>query len=199
MEAPVVVIDNGTGYLKTGLSTSIKPDFTIPTLVGRPMLRYAQLIEDVELQPIMIGDEILPVRSMLDLTHPMKEGIIQNEEDLVLLWEYVFLKKLKIPTDEMKNRRVLLTEAPLNPNKNKIKMAEILFERNGIGMMNIEPQAKLTLFCEGLESGMVLDSGDGVTHCIPITDFTILHHNILRLNIAGRHITNYLTKLLQLK
>ena len=65
--------------------------------------------------------------------------------------------------------------------------------------MNIEPQAKLTLICEGLTSGIVLDSGDGVSHCIPIFGNSILTHNIKRLNVAGRHITNYLTRLLQLK
>ena len=65
--------------------------------------------------------------------------------------------------------------------------------------MNIEPQAKLTLICEGLTSGIVLDSGDGVSHCIPVYDNAILNHHIQRLNVAGRHITNYLTRLLQLK
>ena len=65
--------------------------------------------------------------------------------------------------------------------------------------MNIEPQAKLTLICEGLTSGIVLDSGDGGSHWIPIFDNSILTHHIKRLNVAGRHITNYLTRLLQLK
>jgi actin-related protein 2 len=69
----------------------------------------------------------------------------------------------------------------------------------GVGYFNIEPQAKLSLLCEGLESGIVLDSGDGVTHVIPIFSNTILHHQIKRLNIAGRHITDYLIRLLQLK
>ena len=78
-------------------------------------------------------------------------------------------------------------------------MAQILFEKMGIGALNIEPQAKLTLFCEGSMDGIVLDSGDGVTHCIPIYNGAILHHHIKRCNIAGRHITDYLTRLLQIK
>jgi actin-related protein 2 len=55
------------------------------------------------------------------------------------------------------------------------------------------------VFAEGLDTAMVLDSGDGVTHCITIVDTYILHNNIKRLNIAGRHITEYLIRLLQLK
>ena len=78
-------------------------------------------------------------------------------------------------------------------------MLDILFEKLGVNMINIEPQAKLTLFCEGGESGIILDSGDGVSHTIPISNGYIQHHNIKRLNIAGRHITDYLTRLLQVK
>jgi len=93
----------------------------------------------------------------------------------------------------------MLTEAPLNPLKNKQIMAEICFEKLGVDAFNIEPQAKLSLMCEGMDTGIVLDSGDGVTHCIPIYSHHILHHQIKRSNIAGRHITDYLIRLLQLK
>ena len=198
MSSPVIIIDNGSGYIKAGLSTSQYPDITMPALIGRPMLRYAEQLEDIKLKPIMIGDEVTPVRSLLELTYPMKEGIIQNDEDMDRLWTYTIKEKLN-QKDDLRNRKVLLTEAPSNPNKNKEKMCEILFEKLGVGFTNIEPQAKLTVFAEGLETAMVLDSGDGVTHCIPIVDTYIMHHNIKRLNIAGRHITDYLIRLLQLK
>ena len=78
-------------------------------------------------------------------------------------------------------------------------MAEIVFEKLGFGYFNIETQAKLTLYCEGLQTGIILDSGDGVTHCIPIFEDYILPQNIKRLDIAGKHITEYLIKLLQMK
>lgn len=196
---PVIVLDNGSGYLKGGLSTSSEPDFTIPALVGRPMLRYAENIEEVELKELMIGDEVTPVRSLLELSHPIKEGIIQNTEDMAYLWDYAINTKLGINTDDYKDRRVLLTEAPNNPTANRVAMAEILFESLNVGSFNIEPQAKLSLFTEGSETGLVFDSGDGVSHCIPIFSSNILHHNIKRLNVAGRHITEYLIRLLQRK
>ena len=44
-----------------------------------------------------------------------------------------------------------------------------------------------------------MDSGDGVTHVIPVFENYLLTHQIKRLDVAGRHITNYLTKLLQIK
>jgi actin-related protein 2 len=197
-EAPVIVFDNGSGYLKAGLSTDETPSITMPALIGRPMLRYAEKLEEIELKPIMIGDEVVPVRSLLELTYPMKEGIIVNGDDMATLWDYCIKEKLHLK-DDLKDRKILLTEAPSNPNDNKKKMAEIVFEKLGIGYFNIEPQAKLTLFCEGLETGIILDSGDGVSHCIPIATSYLLHHQIKRLDIAGRHITEYLIKLLQIK
>ena len=199
MKDPIIIFDNGSGYLKAGFSTSQKPDVTIPALVGRPMLRYAEQLNEVELKPLMIGDEIIPVRSLLELSYPITEGIIENEDDMFLLWNYCLTQKLNIKEDELKNKTILLTEAPGNPLKNKVKMMQILFEKLEVSRMNIEPQAKLTLICEGLTSGIVLDSGDGVSHCIPVFDNSILTHHIKRLNVAGRHITNYLTRLLQLK
>ena len=195
---PVIVFDNGSGYLKAGLSNIEVPTVTMPALIGRPMLRYAEKLENIELKPIMIGDEVVPVRSLLELTYPMKEGIIENAEDMSILWDYCIQKKLGVNGD-LKDRKILLTEAPENPNDNKKKMGELVFEKLGFGYFNIEPQAKLTLFCEGLETGIILDSGDGVTHCIPIFEMYILHHQIKRLDIAGRHITDYLIKLLQMK
>ena len=199
MSEPVIVFDNGSGYLKAGLSNKETPMFTLPALIGRPMLRYKQKIENVELKPLMIGDEVTPVRSMLELSYPMEEGIIKNAEDMKLLWDYVLNIKLGIKKDDFKDRKLLMTEAPNNPDRNKEVMAEILFEKLGIGYFNIEPQAKMTLYAEGEETGVVLDSGDGVTHVIPIFSNYLLTHQIKRLDIAGRHITNYLTRLLQMK
>lgn len=52
---------------------------------------------------------------------------------------------------------------------------------------------------EGNTTGAVLDSGDGVSHVIPVYEGMIQMDNIKRLNIAGRHVTQYLIKLLMLR
>ena len=201
---PVVVLDNGSGYLKAGFSDQKTPQICIPALVGRQLLRYGEKIEMKLLEgdgpkykEIMIGDEVIPYRSLLELTYPIDEGIIRNPDDLFKLWEYALMNKLKI--EDPSESKVLVTEAPLNPIANKRTICEILFEQLGVKAMNIEAQAKCSLFCEGIDSGVVLDSGDGVTHCIPISEGNILRFNIERLDLAGRHITQYLIRLLQRK
>ena len=215
----VIVLDNGSGYLKAGYSNQTSPDICIPALVGREILRYGekidlnkiketkkkseqkklikQMIKERHLKEIMIGDEIVGFRSLLELSHPVTEGIITDEEDLFKLWDYTLTQKMGI--EDPSEKKIIVTEAPLNPISNKIKIFEILFEKIGVGAINIEPQAKCSLFAEGIDTGIVLDSGDGVTHCIPVSDGAILKHNIERMDIAGRHITEYLVRLLQKK
>ena len=155
------------------------------------------MIKERHLKEIMIGDEIVGFRSLLELSHPVTEGIITDEEDLFKLWDYTLTQKMGI--EDPSEKKIIVTEAPLNPISNKIKIFEILFEKIGVGAINIEPQAKCSLFAEGIDTGIVLDSGDGVTHCIPVSDGAILKHNIERMDIAGRHITEYLVRLLQKK
>lgn len=48
----------------------------------------------------------------------------------------------------------------------------------------------------GLSSGVVVDSGDGVTHVIPVYESTVLNHHIKRLDVAGRDVTRNLIALL---
>jgi actin-related protein 2 len=91
-----IILDNGSGYLKAGWSTDTIPTFTIPALVGRPMLRYEENIESFQIKPIMVGDEVIPVRSMLEIKHPMREGIIQDREEMELLWKYALFDKVSI-------------------------------------------------------------------------------------------------------
>lgn len=78
-------------------------------------------------------------------------------------------------------------------------MAEIMFEQFQIGKIQYGMQALMSLIAEGLTTAMLLDSGDGVTHCIPVFDGNIMVHSFERLDLAGRHITNQLVKLLHMR
>ena len=83
------------------------------------------------------------------------------------VWSYLFASKMKI---DPAGKRVLLTEAPLNPKENRQHMMEVMFETYGFGGMQVGLQAMLTLYAQGLLTGVVLDSGDGVTHVVAVYD-----------------------------
>merc|ERR1719333_46998 len=110
-----------------------------------------------------------------------------------LLWEKTFIDFLDVNPQE---HWVLLTEPPYNPKPNREKMVETMFETFGVPSLNVSIQGVLALLGQGRTTGLVLDSGEGVTHTIPIFDGFGLPHCINRLDLAGRELNTLLAKLL---
>lgn len=192
----VVVCDNGTGFVKCGFAGANFPASIFPSMIGRPILRSEEKFENVQLKDIMVGDEAQKLRTMLQITYPLENGIVRNWDDMNHVWDYTFHEKLKIQPKECK---IMLTEAPMNPQVNRKKMIEVMFEKYGFKSCYIAIQAVLTLYAQGLLTGVVVDSGDGVTHVVPVYEGFSLPHLIKRLDVAGRDVTRYLIKLLLLR
>lgn len=194
---PCVVCDNGTGFVKVGYAGQNFPTAIFPSMIGRPILRAEESIsEAIELKDIMCGDEAAAVRQTLEIQYPVENGIVRNWDDMEHLWNYTFYEKMQIRPNEFK---ILLTEPPQNPVKNREKLIEKMFETYEFGAANVSVQAMLTLYAQGLLTGVVVDTGDGVTHVVPVYEGYVPQHLIRRLDVAGRHVTSYLIKLLMLR
>ncbi len=84
---------------------------------------------------------------MLQISYPMENGIVKKWDDMQHLWDYTFYEKMKVDTV---GRKILLTEPPMNPLKNREQMCEVMFERYQFGGVYVAIQAVLALYAQGM-------------------------------------------------
>eukprot|EP01083_Nonionella_stella_P272599 924495_1 len=187
---PVVIIDNGSGVMKVGLSGGDLPSHVFPSVVGRP--RHKGVMVGFHSGPY-VGEEAQCKRGILSLKHPVEHGIVNNWDDAVHIWHHAFYNELRIAPEQ---HTVLLTETALNPRANREKMTQIMFETFNTPAFYVANQAILSLFAGNKLNGVVIESGYTRTRITPCYEGIALRHAFEGLDFGGQEVTDYLMDLL---
>ncbi|SHN10232.1 actin beta/gamma 1/actin [Pseudomonas asturiensis] len=186
LSGKAVIIDMGSGFTKVGFAGDKSPKAVFPTVVGRPKAATG-------LKTVYVGDEALSGGEALDLRNPVKFGVVNNSDDFEKLIEYVFSTALKI---EKEKQPVLLTESPLPPKANREYITQIMFESHCCTAFYLAKDANLSLYASGRTTGIVVDIGDDMTCVAAVFEGFMYPHTVLKREVGGRDLTNYLAQLL---
>lgn len=174
---------------------------------------------------VLCGDELVGLRGSAELTYPIQNGVLHNMEAMQELWDYVLCQRLprvlsasggnstsqsRTSREEdnsaaaavdsglawWENRPLLLTESPNLAMKQRCDMMELFFEEYRVGVIQSTPQGILSLFANGAERGVVVECGEGLTHCTPVFDGFVLTTAQRRVDLGGRAVTEHLAQLL---
>ncbi|KAF9353231.1 Actin, aortic smooth muscle [Mortierella sp. AD094] len=184
-EFPAVVIDNGSGWMRAGLANNEAPRTVFPNVLGR--LRHYSSAS-------YIGHEAVLRRGILTLKYPIEGGIITNWDTMENIWLETFYNELRVSPEE---HSVLLTETPLTPRVNREKMTQSMFETFCVPAIYVSNTAVLSMYASGRTTGIVLESGYGTTHAVPIYEGYSLPRNVRRNDVTGLDLTDYLSKILR--
>eukprot|EP01046_Picozoa_sp_COSAG06_P090492 COSAG06_NODE_36812_length_442_cov_1.236152_1_plen_147_part_11 len=109
------------------------------------------------------------------------------------IYHHTFYNVLRVAPEE---HPVLLTEPPLKPKANREKTTQIMMETFNAPAFFLANTAVLSLCASGRTTGIVLESGDGVTHAVPVYEGHALPHATRRLELGGRDLTEHMMKML---
>ena len=127
---------------------------------------------------------------------PIRDGVIIDWEAMESVWDYAFKKCLNIQPED---HSVIMTEGALTPKQNREQITKIMFERFNVPCLYTSSQEVCALYASGKTSGLVLDSGDGVTHAAPIFEGYQIPYATQKMPMAGKELTEYLAQLLNEK
>ncbi|CBY19804.1 unnamed protein product [Oikopleura dioica] len=183
----------GSGMIKAGFAGEQAPRALFASVVGRVKGDVPIMAGIGDPKGFYVGDVAQQKRGILALRYPIENGIVGNWDDMEAVWHHTFFNELRVDPED---HGVLLTDAPLNPKANREKMAEVMFEKFGVKWLNVSLQAVLSLYSTGRTTGIIADSGAGVTHLVPIFDGYGIDRAVSRVNLAGRELTMFMRTLL---
>lgn len=162
------------------------------SVVGEP--KHAKVMVGATESGTYVGERAEEYRGVLRLRYPVDHGKVRRWEDMAQVWTHMYASLQGV---ESHVHPVLLTEPPCNPRRVRERAAEVFFEQFNVPAFYVSMQAVLSLYASGQTTGLVVDSGDGVTHVVPVFRGFALSNAVQRIDLGGRDVTERLRALLR--
>ncbi|MFX0037909.1 MAG: zinc ribbon domain-containing protein [Promethearchaeota archaeon] len=187
-----IIIDIGSAYVKIGFAGEPGPRFIFPCITGTE--KYKSVMVDVSARSIYVGNDVSRMRGVLKIKHPISRAEIMDWESYYEILNYIFYSLLRV--EDLTQYPVLYCEPPFMHKETKEYIARLFFETHQVNSLIMMPTPLLSLFSVGLTTGLVIESGDGLTWTVPIINGTIVQHAVQKLPLAGIDINQNLKNLL---
>jgi actin-related protein len=189
-----IIIDIGSGLMKTGFGGEDGPRNIFNSIVGIP--KMAGLKVGMEQKERYVGGEAISNLEFMNFFPPVQRGKVVDWDKFETLMHYLLYNQIEVVPEEMS---VLVTEPPLSSKENRATLSEMLFEKFNVEKCHMANSSMLGLFAYGKTSGIVVDSGFNITTTVPVYEGFPLQYSSLKINLGGEDLSLKLLELIKNK
>ena len=188
-----IIIDLGSSEIKAGFLGNPPEIKRLPNIIGENLCKINPSIIN---KPHYISSECEQYYSDLSIRNPIQRGNFINEDDIPLIFEYIF-SQLGLNPEQIKEHPLLITEPLNNKYSNSENISQILFEKMNIPALIFAKQPLLSLISTGYSTGIVLESGSDITQSCVSYEGYLIENSCLRFDYGGKDVSNTLNILLK--
>ena len=185
-----IIIDLGSSEIKSGFYGNSSPSLRFKNIIGESFTKKKLEKEHY------ISSECDKYYDNLLIRYPIQRGVFVNEEDIQLIFEYIFTQ-MGLNPEQIKHHPLLISEPINNIFSNSEKIAEILFEKMNIPGLIFAKQPLLSLISTGYSTGAILESGSDITQSCVSYEGYLIENSFLRFDYGGKDVTDTLRILIE--
>ncbi|KAI8907383.1 actin family [Gorgonomyces haynaldii] len=170
-----IVFDIGSSLTKVGFAGEDQPRGVYSSHVGH---------FDMDDKRVF-GDDTYKPQPGMDLTSPVKDGLVYNWDLFENLWQYSFNYLGANPQEHP----MMFCEASWNPKEDREKLCELAFEKFDMPGLYLGRSAVLSAFAAGKSTALVVDSGASLTSVVPVYDGYVVKKAIEKGPIGGDFVS----------
>ena len=188
-----IILDIGSSYVKIGFAGEPGPRYSFPCIIGKE--KYKTVMVDMEsARSVYVGDDAMKMRGVLKVSYPIQRGDIMDWEAFYEILNHIFYNLLRI--EHLSHYPIIYAEHPFVPKETKQYISRLLYETHGVRSLIMMESPLLSNFSVGLITGLVIESGDGVTWIAPVINGQVQHQAVQKLLLSGIDVNHNLQNLL---